>query len=236
MSLTTEITGLTSEVRQLVNTVAAQDGLVRDKIAQLAAMVPNTSRLLYVDAAQGSDDNDGLTAATALATYDEALRRQPPGGLLEIRLLTDVGQAERRPLTAQLVRTIGWDAVANTYARRTLTPAPVATNNSGSIAAVWSHSGGIYWLRDVDISLPAIQPDVVMVSYYDCWRGGHIVVAEASIMSAGAYLLQRRFGKMFAYFGNVQFAVGMDGLKFRDVPAGTDPNADRWITTNITQN
>ncbi len=235
MSLTTEITGLTSEVRQLVNTVAAQDDLVRDKIAQLAAMVPNTARLLYVDGAQGSDNNDGLTAATALATYDEALRRQPPGGLLEVRLLTDVGQAERQPLTAQLVRTIGWDAVAKTYARRTLTPASVADNRSDSIAAVWSHGGGIYWLRDVDISLPAIQPSIVETSYFDGWRAGHIVVAEASISSGGSYLIQRRFGPASAFFSNVQFA-GMDGLKFKNVPAGTDPNADRWITTNITQN
>jgi len=242
MSLTTEITGLTSEVRQLVNTVAAQDDLVRDKIAQLAAMVPNTSRQYYVDAANGDDAADGLSPDTAFASLKRALERAPAGGICTIDLLSDVVLDVRWPLVASCTLVRGRTA-AGAATMRTLTPAAEAVNRDDGWIAGLSHvTDGVLWLEYVDFVLPASAAGITRLDVITHWRGGTTVFWGSAIRAAAGadtHVIGAAHGECVVQATNTTIDASAGpgtGRLFASIAAGADPNSDWRITTNITQN
>jgi len=185
MSLTTDITNLTAQVTQLIQTVDQQDDVVRSKIAELAAMVPNTARTFYVDAAVGDDANDGLSVDAPFATLHRALQRAPAGGICNVRLLTDVQMTYRWPLRAGMTNITGWDRASNSQTRRSLRFAGSAAANRGDgwIAGMSHEMDGVLWLETLDVYLP--QCDSGVTSRRDVithWRGGVTVLWGCNVI------------------------------------------------------
>jgi len=240
MSLTTEITGLTTEVRQLVNTVAAQDDLVRDKINQLAAMVPNTSRLYYVDAASGDDAADGTSPQTALASLEAALQRAPAGGRCSVRLLSDVVVSERVGLNASATFIYGTDATGAPVQRQVAFAAQAGT---GTAVAGWYHNtGGVLYLSDLDITLPVAAAGMTTRYVIGHWPGGVDVLFRCHVRAAAGsdcWLIGGVAGRAIVDFRSCSIdasAGAGSGRLFEGVAAGADPNSDWRIRTNITAN
>ncbi len=243
MSLTTSITDLTAQVTQLIQTVDQQDDVVRAKIAELAAMVPNTYRLFYVDAVNGSDANDGFSPDNALASLEEALIRVPPGGGAEIRLLSDVRIEQQRDLFASILFIVGWNRATDTEARRKITWAGAATNrNDGALPFLSILSNGSLHFQNVELELPKKTAGITADAVIFHWRGGVTVLWDCVVSAAPAcdtYLIGPAFGPCWFHAANSSFAAEVapgQGRLFREVPAGADPNTDWRINTNITQN
>lgn len=245
MSLTTDITNLTAQVSQLIQTVDQQDDVVRQKISQLAAMVPNTARTYYVDAINGDDANDGLSPDTSFATLHRALQKAPAGGICNIRLLSDVQMTYRWPLQASMTYITGWDRGSNSQTRRSLRFAGSAGLNRGDgwIAGVTHLMDGVLWLEMLDVYLP--QCDSSVTSRRDVithWRGGVTVLWGCNVLGetgVDSNLVAPAHGQCFLQLVNSTQAANVGpgtGRMFAGVAANANPNDDWRITTNITQN
>ncbi|MGN8248116.1 hypothetical protein [Pseudomonas sp. SMV7] len=88
MSLETEISGLTSTAKALIDIYAGKNAAIDKSVAAAVAAVPNMERTWYVNQITGSDDNAG-TAAAPLATIEKAMSSTPAGGTCNVRLQAD---------------------------------------------------------------------------------------------------------------------------------------------------
>ncbi len=246
MSLTTDITNLTAQVTQLIQTVDQQDDVVQDKISQLAAMVPNTSRVLYVNANSGDDANDGLDPTSPLATLEEALARAPIGGRLVVRLLTNVSMTKRVQMLASRTSIMGWDAAAEAQTKRqfTVVGTQAVNRTDGWMPGLGHHMFGALWFENVNFRLPLCDETVTgLRAIVNHHRGGTTVFRDCIISAAEAgadsYAFAAGNGIAIVSMSNttINNAVGPGtGRLFSGIAAGADPNGQWNIITNITQN
>lgn len=244
MSLTTDITNLTAQVSQLIQTVDQQDDVVRQKINELAAMVPNMVRTIYVDAANGDDGNDGLAPTTAVATLTEALQRGVRGGYTLIRLLSDIGHGVWAYAQEGYVHVEGWDAATEMRVQRTITYGSVASNRTEYVAGIEGPAGGLLWWSSIRHHLPTRDASVVDGgrSVHMMWRGGAVVYHECDITSeVNADTCLIRTSHAVTSVGIYGTTIAADlaagtGRLFYGVAANADPNGIWNIITNITAN
>ena len=246
MSLTTSITDLTAQVTQLIQTVDQQDDVVRAKIAELAAMVPDTRRVFYVDAQIGDNANDGRNASAPLATLEEAFNRAVAGGYNEIRLLTDVGWNDVGNIPYGLVYITGWDPAVNSAIERSVTYASTAASDPARIAYMYHHGGLLWWSRihhrlpeRGDITRPDHRSSLV------CLRSSAVAYHQCTVSAAGTgganptHLVHVPYMPSSIGFFNCAFGANValgNGRIIANVAAAADPNSQWNITTNITQN
>ncbi len=237
MSLTTEITNLTSQVTQLTQRV---DGWVSDADARITAAVraiPNTSRVVYVDAANGDDSATG-TADEPLATLHAALQSGVPGGVLRIRLLSDVshGMWTWTP-HGSVVRIEGWDAAAVAPQRRAVHFSSAAANDGGKHASIELGLGSVLRLLELDIDLAAppsgaADPDTACIR---SWIGQSIYIDSCAITGDAAASVLWTYSATTMVVRNGSSISGPRWLSHLAAGAAIDP-ADWRIITNITTN
>ena len=89
MSLDSEIAQLTGSANTLIDTFQQKEDAIGQAVNAALAAIPEGYKVYFVDQQFGSDDNDGISAETALKSVEEAIDRTPVGGVLYLQLCSD---------------------------------------------------------------------------------------------------------------------------------------------------
>ena len=212
------------------------------RIAAAVRAIPDTSRTVYVDAISGDDTADG-EVNTPLATLEAALRRAVHGGVHTINLLSDVTMTERIELRPTRCVIQGKSADGAFVKRRVAFSSSVATNRSdGWMAGVTHRNDGVLWLRSLNVELPVVGNDVTYSAVISHWAGGTTVLYDSEVTAqagVNSHLIGPAQGLCVVHLAGTTLAAEVGpgtGVMFANIAAGTDPNSNWKIITNITQN
>lgn len=259
MSLTTDIAAVVSRANALIDKFDAKEAAINAAIAAALLTIPQATRVVYLDAINGNDANEG-TLAAPIQTFTRAIALGGPNRGVDIALLTDVTLNAARTFIPfnQAIRVYSYGYI---YADPTNSPMKkvrltVQPKDSATLTGDWQVSSfycplwGVNAInfQTVEIVFPAAPGAGVMVP--DVYNGLISANTNAGPAMVGLELtdckLTRPAGSVGVLCGirthfislmvknSTYVTAEMAGKWIANVASGAAPSSLGWAASNLT--
>ncbi|WP_310620874.1 hypothetical protein [Flexibacterium corallicola] len=243
MSLTEDITALTAEARNLVNTFNAKSAAIDAKVDTAISEMSNSNITIWVDPAGGDDSNAGMTAQTAVATPEKAITLVSGARRAQLNLLGDVVLQKATTNHALHVILNGVDNNGDPVDRRFRFADESVTSpqedGQRHPAFIGSPGNVTFDVRNVTLELPDVPDDDEWIKKVIISEGQIDFFARSSSVeianSDSAVALVGSWGGPVGFWAsNLAFSDDVAGHLIEGVADGEDPNSYAHIRSNLT--
>lgn len=239
MSLTSDIATLVARYEALAAIFDSKATAINAAVANAIAAVPILTVRYYVDAVNGNDTKDGLSAASSLQTIGKAFQLAGSGRAIEIILVSDYVMTSVVPVpTASSVHIIANGfSVNNPDVRRKMTFTCVQ-NNDDNVSGAWSVSSFRYQnvgiasfdFTGIEIVLPAMPASGSLSAHY--YNG---ILSQAAVTGPTLFALQLRSCQITVPASPAGWIMGLHTsraavLLVNNVTYDSAVMAGRWIS------